>query len=83
MSRALTTLEKLSGDFRNDETWSPAIVDGPRVPRCGVFDADGTVLRLQVRTVLIEKTTWRASFAGESNWHSKNLQSRSVIRIKW
>ena len=28
---ALTSLEKIVGDFRNDKEWSPALVDGPRV----------------------------------------------------
>jgi small-conductance mechanosensitive channel len=55
VGRALATLEKLSGDFRNDETWSPAIVDGPRVLGVESLALDGTVLRLQVRTVLNRK----------------------------
>ncbi len=52
---ALATLEKLSGDFRNDTTWSQAIVDGPRVLGVESLALDGTVLRLQVRTVLNRK----------------------------
>lgn len=55
VGRALATLEKLSGDFRNDETWSPAIVDGPRVLGVESLSLDGVVLRLQVRTVLNRK----------------------------
>ena len=31
VGRALATLEKIAGDFRNDSDWTPAIVDGPRV----------------------------------------------------
>src|ERR1700685_249095 len=55
VGRALATLEKISGDFRNDATWSPAIVDGPRVLGVESLSLDGTVLRLQVRTVLNRK----------------------------
>jgi small-conductance mechanosensitive channel len=52
---ALTALEKISGDFRNDANWSPALVDGPRVLGVEALSLDGTVLRLQVRTVLNRK----------------------------
>src|SRR5579871_962264 len=31
VGRALATLEKVCGDFRNDADWSGALVDGPRV----------------------------------------------------
>src|SRR6202008_1051713 len=31
VGRALATLEKVTGDLRNDPDWSPALVDGPRV----------------------------------------------------
>jgi moderate conductance mechanosensitive channel len=55
VGRALATLEKISGDFRNDAIWSPAIVDGPRVLGVESLALDGTVLRLQVRTVLNRK----------------------------
>jgi moderate conductance mechanosensitive channel len=52
---ALATLEKISGDFRNDANWSQAVVDGPRVLGVESLSLDGTVLRLQVRTVLNKK----------------------------
>jgi small-conductance mechanosensitive channel len=55
VGRALATLEKVSGDFRNDAGWSPALVDGPRVLGVESLSLDGTVLRLQVRTVLNRK----------------------------
>jgi small conductance mechanosensitive channel len=55
VGRALAALEKVSGDFRNDATWSQAIVDGPRVLGVESLALDGTVLRLQVRTVLNRK----------------------------
>src|SRR5271163_4644513 len=51
VGRALATLEKISGDFRNDGDWSPALVDGPRVLGVESLALDGTVLRLQVRTI--------------------------------
>jgi moderate conductance mechanosensitive channel len=55
VGRVLAMLEKLSGDFRNDANWSAAIVDGPRVLGVESLSLDGTVLRLQVRTVLNRK----------------------------
>ena len=55
VGRALASLEKISGDFRNDADWSPALLDGPRVLGVESLSLDGTVLRLQVRTVLNRK----------------------------
>ena len=55
VSRALATLEKVAGDFRNDADWSQALVDGPRVLGIESLSLDGTVLRLQARTVLNRK----------------------------
>ncbi len=55
VGRALATLEKICGDFRNDVDWSPALLDGPRVLGVESLTLDGTVLRLQVRTVLNRK----------------------------
>jgi moderate conductance mechanosensitive channel len=55
VGRALATLEKISGDFRNDPNWSQAVVDGPRVLGVESLALDGTILRLQVRTVLNRK----------------------------
>jgi small-conductance mechanosensitive channel len=55
IGRALATLEKVSGDFRNDVDWSAALVDGPRVLGVESLALDGTVLRLQARTVLNRK----------------------------
>jgi moderate conductance mechanosensitive channel len=52
VGRALTALEKIANDFRNDPTWSPALVDGPRVLGVESMSLEGTVLRLQVRTAL-------------------------------
>lgn len=55
VGRALATLEKIAGDFRNDADWSPALVDGPRVLGVESLSLGGTVLRLQVRTALNRK----------------------------
>jgi small-conductance mechanosensitive channel len=54
-ARALAALEKIAGDFRNDADWSPALVDGPRVLGIEALSLDGTVIRLQVRTLLNRK----------------------------
>jgi moderate conductance mechanosensitive channel len=55
VGRALTILEKVAGDFRGDADWSAALVDGPRVLGVESLSLDGTVLRMQVRTVLNRK----------------------------
>jgi len=55
VSPALSALEKIAGDFRNDTEWSPALVDGPRVLGVESLSLDGVVLRLQVRTILNRK----------------------------
>jgi moderate conductance mechanosensitive channel len=52
VGRALSTLDKVANDFRNDAGWSPALVDGPRVLGIESMTLDGTVIRMQVRTVL-------------------------------
>src|SRR5579863_4736743 len=41
VGRALATLEKIAGDFRNDASWSPVIVDGPRVLGVESLSLDG------------------------------------------
>jgi small-conductance mechanosensitive channel len=55
VGRALDLLEKIAGEFRKDADWSPALVDGPRVLGVESLSLDGTVIRLQVRTVLNRK----------------------------
>jgi small conductance mechanosensitive channel len=55
VGRALATLEKIAGDFRNDADWSAALIDGPRVLGIEALSLDGTVLRLQARTILNRK----------------------------
>jgi small-conductance mechanosensitive channel len=55
VSRAMATLDKVAGEFRNDADWSPALIDGPRVLGIESMNLDGTVIRMQVRTVLNRK----------------------------
>jgi moderate conductance mechanosensitive channel len=55
VGRALASLERISSEFRNDADWSPALLDGPRVLGVESLSLDGTILRLQVRTVLNRK----------------------------
>ncbi len=52
VGRALATLERIAGDFRNDADWSAALIDGPRVLGVEALSLDGTVIRLQARTIL-------------------------------
>ncbi|MGH9771744.1 MAG: mechanosensitive ion channel family protein, partial [Candidatus Acidiferrales bacterium] len=46
VGRALSTLEKIAGDFRNDAGWSPALVDGPRVLGIESLSLEGPMIRL-------------------------------------
>jgi small-conductance mechanosensitive channel len=55
VGRALATLEKIAGDFRNDADWSAALIDGPRVLGIEALSLDGTVIRVQARTILNRK----------------------------
>jgi moderate conductance mechanosensitive channel len=55
IGRALAMLEKIAGDFRNDPDWSAALIDGPRVLGVEALSLDGTVIRMQVRTILNRK----------------------------
>jgi moderate conductance mechanosensitive channel len=55
VGRALATLERIAGDFRNDADWSAALIDGPRVLGIEALSLDGTVMRLQARTILNRK----------------------------
>lgn len=52
---ALALLEKISTDFRSDKEWSAALIDGPRVLGVEALSLEGTVIRVQVRTVLNRK----------------------------
>lgn len=55
VGRALATLEKVAGEFREDQGWSQALVDGPRVLGVESLTLEGTMLRMQVRTALNRK----------------------------
>jgi moderate conductance mechanosensitive channel len=48
---ALAALEHVSADLRTDASWSPVLVDGPRVLGIETFGPAGATLRLQLRTV--------------------------------
>lgn len=49
--RTLQTLETAAAELRGDTSWSPALLDGPRILGLQSFDASAAVFRLQVRTV--------------------------------
>ncbi len=55
VGQAISILDKAAAEFRDDADWSPALVDGPRVLGVESLTLDGTVIRLQVRTVLNRK----------------------------
>jgi moderate conductance mechanosensitive channel len=55
VGQAIAILDKAAAEFRDDADWSPALIDGPRVLGVESLTLDGTVIRLQVRTVLNRK----------------------------
>jgi small-conductance mechanosensitive channel len=48
---ALAALERVSGELRTDASWSPVLVDGPRVLGIESFGPNGVTLRMQLRTI--------------------------------
>jgi small conductance mechanosensitive channel len=48
---ALAALERACAELRNDTSWSPVLVDGPRALGVDSFGPAGATLRLQLRTV--------------------------------
>jgi moderate conductance mechanosensitive channel len=51
LDQAIDALDAVAGEFRGDATWSPMLVDGPRVLGVEALAANGTTLRMQARTV--------------------------------
>lgn len=47
---ALNALEDVATEFRADPSWSPMLLDGPRVLGVESLAPNGTIVRLQVRT---------------------------------
>jgi moderate conductance mechanosensitive channel len=48
---ALAALERVSAELRNDTSWSPVLVDGPRALGVESFGPSGVILRMQLRTI--------------------------------
>jgi small-conductance mechanosensitive channel len=48
---ALAALERACAELRGDASWSPVLVDGPRVLGVEILGPAGATLRLQLRTV--------------------------------
>jgi len=48
---ALAALEQVSSELRTDPSWSPVLVDGPRVLGIESFGPTGVTLRMQLRTI--------------------------------
>lgn len=48
---ALAALERVSSELRMDASWSPVLVDGPRVLGVESLGSTGATLRLQLRTI--------------------------------
>jgi small-conductance mechanosensitive channel len=50
LDQAIAALEAVAGEFRADPSWSPMLLDGPRVLGVESLAPNGTTVRLQVRT---------------------------------
>lgn len=50
LDEALNALEDIATEFRADPSWSPMLLDGPRVLGVESLAPNGTTVRLQVRT---------------------------------
>jgi moderate conductance mechanosensitive channel len=50
LPQVLAALEAVAIGFRGDASWSPMLVDGPRVLGVESLTASGTTVRIQVRT---------------------------------
>jgi moderate conductance mechanosensitive channel len=50
LDEALNALEDVATEFRGDSSWSPMLLDGPRVLGVESLAPNGTIVRLQVRT---------------------------------
>ncbi len=48
--RVIQTLDSVTSAFRNDPSWSLALVDGPRILGLQGYDQSASTVRLQVRT---------------------------------
>jgi small-conductance mechanosensitive channel len=48
--RVIHALDAAASAFRNDPSWSQALVDGPRILGLQSYDQDASTVRLQVRT---------------------------------
>lgn len=55
LDEALNTLEAVASDFRTDPSWSPLLLDGPRVLGVESLSSNGTTVRLQVRTAALRQ----------------------------
>lgn len=51
VSEALALLEEEAASFRADSAWSPSLLDGPRVLGVEQFKPEGSILRIQIRTL--------------------------------
>lgn len=48
--RVIQALDSAASALRNDSSWSPALVDGPRILGLQSYDQSASTIRLQVRT---------------------------------
>ncbi len=66
LDEALNALEAVASEFRADPSWSPMLLDGPRVLGVESLTPNGTTVRLQVRTAPTQADSDRARRARHS-----------------
>ncbi len=82
---ALALLEKAAGEFRSDATWSPALVDGPRVLGVQSLERECTVIRMQVRTLPMRQDDVGRELRRrvQNQFTQKRIPLTALRRIEW
>jgi small-conductance mechanosensitive channel len=85
MEIALALLEKVAGDFRADATWSPALVDGPRVLGVQSLDRECSTVRMQVRTLPMRQDDVARELRRrvQNQFAQKRIPLTALRRVEW
>ena len=82
---ALALLEKLAGEFRSDATWSPALVDGPRVLGVQSLDRECSTIRIQIRTLPLRQDDVARELRRriQNLFAQKRIPLTALRRVEW
>ena len=85
LDEALNTLEAVASDFRADPSWSPLLLDGPRVLGVESLSANGTACGYRCGPPRRGRMTWLANCAGACrwNWPSEAFKSEACSACSW